>query len=253
MEFAEYLAEHAPEVAALSDLKRRHIEAYKRILATYPTHRARYPCVPVHRVPEVGPPAYGVRLPGRDRGRGRASGPAHSARRPADPGSAAATVIDDGAAAKLLQAARADPDPFVRLAVEFLARTGLRLGEFMDLTTDAVVQIGSAYWLRGPIGKLHNDRYIPLHPQLKAMLDEWLADRPPELRTNYVFMHHGRRISRAWVRKGLYRVAMAAGIGRVTPHQLRHTLATQAINRGMTLEALAAGSPAMETPLITRI
>jgi uncharacterized protein DUF3644/integrase-like protein len=36
------------------------------------------------------------------------------------------------------------------------------------------------------------------------------------------------------------KVAAAAGIGRVTPHQLRHTLATQAINRGMSLEAIAA-------------
>src|SRR5271166_4740921 len=34
--------------------------------------------------------------------------------------------------------------------------------------------------------------------------------------------------------------AKAAGIGHVSPHRLRHTLATQAINRGMTLEALAA-------------
>src|SRR4051794_21387724 len=31
-----------------------------------------------------------------------------------------------------------------------------------------------------------------------------------------------------------------AGIGHVHPHQLRHTLATQAINRGMSLEAIAA-------------
>jgi hypothetical protein len=36
------------------------------------------------------------------------------------------------------------------------------------------------------------------------------------------------------------KVARAAGIGRVSPHQLRHTLATQAINRGMSLEAIAA-------------
>lgn len=103
--------------------------------------------------------------------------------------------------------------------MEFLARTELRLGEFRGLTTDAVVQIGSAYCLRVPIGKLHKDRYIPLHPQLKPILDEWLVDRPPELRTNHVFMHRGRRISRAWVWKGLRRVARAAGIGRVTPHQ----------------------------------
>jgi hypothetical protein len=38
----------------------------------------------------------------------------------------------------------------------------------------------------------------------------------------------------------LNRVAKAAGIGHVHPHQLRHTLATQAINRGMSLEAVAA-------------
>ena len=80
----------------------------------------------------------------------------------------------DAAAAKLLQTARNDPDPFVRLAVEFLARTGLRKGELLDLTVNAVVQIGSAYWLRVPVGKLHSDRYIPLHPQLKALLDDWL-------------------------------------------------------------------------------
>jgi integrase/recombinase XerD len=42
------------------------------------------------------------------------------------------------------------------------------------------------------------------------------------------------------VRKALQKVASEAGLGTVTPHQLRHTLATQAINRGMSLEAIAA-------------
>ena len=36
------------------------------------------------------------------------------------------------------------------------------------------------------------------------------------------------------------KTARTAGIGHVTAHQLRHTLATQAINRGMSLEAIAA-------------
>jgi integrase len=85
--------------------------------------------------------------------------------------------LDDPSAAKLLAAARALPDPFDRLAVELLARTGMRKGELLGLTIDAVVQIGSAYWLRTPVGKLHADRYIPLHPQLKTLLDQWLASR----------------------------------------------------------------------------
>ena len=87
--------------------------------------------------------------------------------------------IDDGAAKELIQAARATDDPFARLAVEFLARTSLRRGEFLDLKIDSVVQIGSAYWLHVPLGKLRTDRYIPLHPQLKELLDEWVASGRP--------------------------------------------------------------------------
>jgi len=148
--------------------------------------------------------------------------------------------LDDAAFTKLLQATRADPDPFVRLCVEFLARTGLRKGEFLDLTVDSVVQIGSAYWLHVPLGKLRNDRYIPLHPQLKDLLDEWLARRPAGLRSRYLFVEYGQRIRHNRVDRAVAKVAAAAGIGHVSPHRLRHTLATQAINRGMSLEAIAA-------------
>ena len=148
--------------------------------------------------------------------------------------------LDDAAFTKLLQAARADDDPFVRLTVEFLARTGLRKGEFLDLTTDSVVQIGSAYWLHVPIGKLRSDRYIPLHPQLKDLLDTWLAARPETLRSRYLFIEHGHRVGQNRVDRAVAKAARTAGVGRVTPHQLRHTLATQAINRGMSLEAIAA-------------
>ena len=35
------------------------------------------------------------------------------------------------------------------------------------------------------------------------------------------------------------KIGRRAGLGHVHPHQLRHTLATQAINRGMRLEAIA--------------
>ena len=86
---------------------------------------------------------------------------------------------------------------FGRLAIEMLSRTGMRKGELLDLTIDSVVQIGSAYWLRIPVGKLHNDRYIPLHPQLKALLDQWLAQRPEGLRSDLLFIDQGRRITTA--------------------------------------------------------
>jgi integrase/recombinase XerD len=127
------------------------------------------------------------------------------------------------------------------LIVELRSRTGIRRSELLALTVDAVVQIGSAYWLRIPIGKLHNDRYIPLHPQLKDLLDDGISHhRPSGLRTDRLLLEHNRPISGHRVTAALHRVSEAAGIGNVTAHQLRHTQAAQAINRGMSLDAIAA-------------
>jgi hypothetical protein len=138
------------------------------------------------------------------------------------------------------QAGCEDRDPFTRLAVEFLARTGLRKSEFLDLTVDSVVQVGSAYWLHVRLGKLRIDRYIPLQAQLKQLLDEWIANRPAGLREPWLFIERARRIGKQRVQDAVVNASRAAGIGHVTPHQLRHTLATKAINRGMSLEAIAA-------------
>jgi len=238
-EFVGWLAQHAPEVDGVADLRRRHIEAYKLHLAARPSARGgtlTKTSLAEHlgtlrtcfeRLAEWGgddvPAAvlvFAGDLPLRDAPLPR--------------------FLDDGAFTKLLQATRADPDPFVRLAVEFLARTGLRKGEFLDLTVDSVVQIGAAYWLHVPLGKLRTDRYIPLHPQLKQLLDDWIADRPASLRSPYLFIEHGQRIRQGRVDRAVAKAAQVAGIGHVNPHRLRHTLATQAINRGMSLEAIAA-------------
>jgi len=51
---------------------------------------------------------------------------------------------------------------------------------------------------------------------------------------------NGKPMDRHGVTRYLNKAADTAGIGHVHPHQMRHTLATQAINRGMSLEAIAA-------------
>jgi integrase len=81
----------------------------------------------------------------------------------------------DRDAARLMAAARACPDPRDRLVIELLARTGMRASELADLEADAVVLIGAAHWLRIPLGKLRNDRYVPLHPELVTLLAAWTA------------------------------------------------------------------------------
>lgn len=238
-ELAVFLAREAPEVTCVAEIERLHIEAYKAWLASRPRagggtlhrhtirgHLSTLRCF-FERIAEWDYPDAPPR-------------PLLFAGDLPIPNQSLPRFLDDAASAKLLRAARADADPFTRLVIEVLARTGLRKGELMNLTVDAVVQIGSAYWLRVPVGKLHNDRYIPLHPQLKTLLDQWLADRPEGLRSDLIFLDRGRPIPPARVDRALAKVAAAADIGKVTAHQLRHTLATQAINRGMSLEAIAA-------------
>ena len=58
--------------------------------------------------------------------------------------------------------------------------------------------------------------------------------------TQFLFTHHGRRLSQTAVRTELARSANTAGIGHVTPHQLRHTYATALVNAGVSLQALMA-------------
>jgi integrase len=78
--------------------------------------------------------------------------------------------------------------------------------------------------------------YIPLHPQLKEMLDDWIANhRPTGLRSDRLLLERNRPITALRVATALSRLSQEAGIGHVTARQLRHTLATQAINRGMSL------------------
>jgi site-specific recombinase XerD len=240
-EFGTWLADTHPQVASCAELERHHIEDYKLWLAA---KHGRYTGKPLKRIsvknrlinlhcffdritewgypnPPQRPLIFAGDLPIVDKPLPR--------------------FLDDAAATKLMRASRADTDPLSRLIVELLARTGIRKSELLALTVDAVVQIGSAFWLRIPVGKLHNDRYIPLHPQLKDMLDDWIANhRPTGLRSDRLLLEHNRPLTGLRVSTALNRLSNDAGIGHVTAHQLRHTLATQAINRGMSLDAIAA-------------
>jgi site-specific recombinase XerD len=160
--------------------------------------------------------------------------------------------LDDRDAAKVMAAARASTDPRDRLVIEMLARTGMRAGELADLEADAVVRIGQADWLRIPLGKLRNDRYVPLHPELVQLAAEWTAANLAHIRAHRrLVADHRGPLDRHLIGRIVRRTGKRAGVS-VHPHQLRHTLATQAINRGMRLEAIAAllGHRSMEMTLI---
>lgn len=148
-------------------------------------------------------------------------------------------------------------DPFARVGLTVLRGTGLRVGELLDLELGSIIDYGPAgTWLKVPLGKLATERMVPLSAATIATLDEWVAlrgvHRPlPHPRTgvltDFLFTVHGRRLGYTRLRNGLLAAAESAGLRApdggvlvVTPHQLRHTWATELANAGMSLQALMA-------------
>jgi hypothetical protein len=91
-----------------------------------------------------------------------------------------------------------------------------------------------------PVGKLHEDRYLPLHPHLVTLIDDYPTRHVAANNQLLLPRENGTALDRHTVTRLINKAGAAAGLPHIHPHQLRHTLATQAINRGMTLEAIAA-------------
>jgi site-specific recombinase XerD len=235
--FAGFVVSYDRRLRRLRHVRRDHIEAYKAWLSSQPVGRAKTISartvrhrlgilrVFFERVIEWGwadaprsCPVFEADLPKLD-----------------DP---LPRFLDDASAAAFMRVASTAP-PLERLVVEVLARTGLRVGELCALEANAVVRIGATHWLKVPIGKLHNDRYLPLHPLVVELLDAWRSEKANQDK-GLLITDRGRPLDRHRVGRIVKRIGHAAGVGHVHPHRLRHTLATQAVNRGMSLEAIAA-------------
>lgn len=127
---------------------------------------------------------------------------------------------------------------------------GLRIGELLDLELDCIHEIpGQGSWLKVPLGKLNSERMIPVDDEVLTLVDRITTTRSsgrPMIHprtgapADFLFTHHGKRLSQNAVREELNRAAQTAGLGHITPHQLRHTYATALINAGVSLQALMA-------------
>jgi integrase len=104
-----------------------------------------------------------------------------------------------------------------------LLRTGLRVGEFTALAADAIVLIGAGHWLHVPVGKLHDDRYLPLHPHLVSLISDYRAAHVSAGHPLLLPRENGRPLDRHTVTRLINKAGAAAGLPHIHPHQLRHT------------------------------
>ena len=182
--FGEFICDHDPALHSLTDLERRHIEAFLAWTATRASRGSH------DRTRTVGPHVHAhaaitVRALLDDI---TAWGWADAPRRrlmfdtdiPRQPDSLPRALPPDIDAA--VMAAVADlHDRFARVGITVLRHTGLRIGELLDLEVDHLVDYGpNGTWLRVPLGKLNNERSVPVDNTALEALDDWLAHRPSQ-------------------------------------------------------------------------
>ncbi|CAN5828638.1 hypothetical protein BH24ACT3_BH24ACT3_00730 [soil metagenome] len=256
--FGEFICDHDPELRSIAGLERRHIEAFLAWTSTRASRGSH------DRARTVGPH---VHAHAALTVRGFlddiwAWGWADAPHRrlmfetdiPRQPESLPRALPPDVDAAVMAAVGGLD-DRFARVGITVLRHTGLRIGELLDLELGHLVDYGSnGTWLRVPLGKLNNERSVPVDDLALEALEEWLTHRPSQRArahprdghlADFIFVEGGRRLGTARIQRGLRDAVIAAGLTgsdsrplRVVAHQLRHTWATELANAGMSMQAL---------------
>jgi integrase/recombinase XerD len=120
--------------------------------------------------------------------------------------------------------------PDERLVVWTLLDTGLRVSELCSLTGENVQWQQRAIRVKGkggPYGKRSKNRIVPMSPRVRALLEPYFA-----LNDKWFV---GTRAAQKMVKRVANRAQLTQD---VTPHILRHTWATLALQKGMSLAAV---------------
>jgi site-specific recombinase XerD len=140
-------------------------------------------------------------------------------------------------------------------ALRLMRATGIRISECINLPLDCLQQISEQQVaLRVPLGKLHSERFVPVDEETQRVVARMI-----ELGALPLPFGRGRRVlapspevktfllPRYWQPVTWYKVlhntlrdmARTAGCtGRVNPHRLRHSFATEMVRLGVSLPAL---------------
>lgn len=116
-----------------------------------------------------------------------------------------------------------------------LAHAGLRLSELRNLRIGDCDLAGKR--LRIQAGKGNRDRVLPLTDYLIALLTAYLAVREAAP-TDHLLIFRGAAAKDHLISHRLRRFGQKANIETLTPHRLRHTLATLLVNQGMPIVSL---------------
>jgi integrase/recombinase XerD len=117
-----------------------------------------------------------------------------------------------------------------KLIIWTLLDTGLRVAELCSLTSHHILWQQKAFRVQGkggPYGKQSKLRVVPMSKRIQPLMEHYFA------------VHETWFVGKRQVQKIVKRLANRAKITQdVTPHVLRHTFATLALQKGISLAAV---------------
>jgi len=122
-----------------------------------------------------------------------------------------------------------------RAIMEAMYRAGLRVSEVLNLRP------GDIRW-KDRILEVHNgkggrDRNVPIRAELLGWLESWAQRRPKRCRWFFCTLK-GRKLMPRYLQELVKRLARKADLqraDRISPHVLRHSFATDLLDKGFTL------------------
>ena len=128
-------------------------------------------------------------------------------------------------------------------ALLLMRKTGLRVGEVVSLEYNCIKQdINNNYGLKVPLGKMNNERMVPLDPETVKLVDSIRrqCDRyrtPP--RSRLLCGQTGSNLTTLSLNLAFKKITKDLKTDKpLVPHRLRHSFATTLLNAGMNLLSL---------------
>ena len=129
-----------------------------------------------------------------------------------------------------------------RAIIETLFSCGLRVTELVELKISNI-KFSDEYII--VTGKGDKQRLVPISPKAITDINNWLLDRKQMSNINdhdrdILFLNRrGKKLTRVMIFTIIKDLAKLAGINKnISPHTLRHSFATELINRGADLRAI---------------
>ena len=146
---------------------------------------------------------------------------------------------------KLLDRELRKTDDLLSNALLLLRATGMRVGEFLRLNRDSIRHVGGDDWsIHVPLGKLHNERWVPIDPDAHRTFNRiLLLSAPPRPDPSgapmpLLVLPNGRRVYYQKIRQTLAEATKRISCPSIRVHQLRHTFATAMLRAGISLPVL---------------